>query len=150
MGVTRLMFLPNQVVFIQFHPVTYIVKLNIEMAMANMIRKLARTMNNEPESGSGGTHRYGYGAESFGLGRGRGHNQDHELQTYTRTIDNKGPRLASDAASDDSAFVSGIQKTTHYNVTVDDAPNAARKLPPVQRSEDEISLANHAGRPYAV
>ncbi|KAK8869261.1 hypothetical protein PGQ11_007839 [Apiospora arundinis] len=145
-----LMFLPNQVVFIQFHPVTYIVKLNIEMAMANMIRKLARTMNNEPESGSGGTHRYGYGAESFGLGRGRGHNQDHELQTYTRTIDNKGPRLASDAASDDSAFVSGIQKTTHYNVTVDDAPNAARKLPPVQRSEDEISLANHAGRPYAV
>ncbi|KAK6860889.1 hypothetical protein PG995_004525, partial [Apiospora arundinis] len=53
-----LMFLPNQVVFIQFHPVTYIVKLNIEMAMANMIRKLARTMNNEPESGSGGTHRF--------------------------------------------------------------------------------------------
>ncbi|KAH6640006.1 hypothetical protein BKA67DRAFT_490901, partial [Truncatella angustata] len=37
-----LMFLPNQVVFIQFHPVTYMVKLNIEMTMANLIRQLAR------------------------------------------------------------------------------------------------------------
>ncbi|KAK7928741.1 hypothetical protein PG985_005739 [Apiospora marii] len=148
-----LMFLPNQTVFMQFHPVTYIVKLNIEMAMANLIRKLARMENNYdgPESGSHNTtgHHYGYGTESFG----RGHNQDRDLQTYTRTIDNKGPRPALDANSDDSGFVGGIQKTVHYNVTVDDAPEAARK-PPAMRprfdsSEDEISLANHAG-PHAV
>ncbi|KAK8044007.1 hypothetical protein PG993_004031 [Apiospora rasikravindrae] len=147
-----LMFLPNQVVFIQFHPVTYIVKLNIEMAMANLIRKLAQTPNsNEPES-SAGTNRWnGYGTESFG----RGHNQDRELETYTRTIDNKGPRPTS-RDSDDSGFVRGIQKTMHYNVTVDDAPGASHTLPagtskPLSDTsdEDEISLANHAG-PHAV
>ncbi|CAI6334412.1 unnamed protein product [Periconia digitata] len=37
-----LMFLPNQLVYIQFHPVTYIVKLNIEMSMASLVVRLAR------------------------------------------------------------------------------------------------------------
>lgn len=37
-----LMWLPNQVVFIQFHPVVYIVKLNIEMSMASLVVKLAQ------------------------------------------------------------------------------------------------------------
>lgn len=36
------MWLPNQVVFIQFHPVVYIVKLNIEMSMASLVVKLAQ------------------------------------------------------------------------------------------------------------
>jgi len=37
-----LMSLPNQVVYMQFHPIAYMVKLNIEMTMANLIRKIAR------------------------------------------------------------------------------------------------------------
>jgi hypothetical protein len=37
-----LMFLPNQVVYIQFHPVAYMVKLNIEMSMASLVIRLAR------------------------------------------------------------------------------------------------------------
>lgn len=37
-----LMSLPNQVVYVQFHPVTYMVKLNIEMSMASLISRLAR------------------------------------------------------------------------------------------------------------
>ncbi|KAK3208637.1 hypothetical protein GRF29_77g1475359 [Pseudopithomyces chartarum] len=37
-----LMWLPNQVVFIQFHPVVYIVKLNIEMSMASLVVRLAQ------------------------------------------------------------------------------------------------------------
>jgi hypothetical protein len=37
-----LMSLKNQVVYIQFHPVAYIVKLNIELSMASLITKLAR------------------------------------------------------------------------------------------------------------
>ncbi|KAB8233954.1 hypothetical protein ETB97_003281 [Aspergillus alliaceus] len=40
-----LMFLPNPMVYIQFHPVTYLVKLNIEMTMASLIRKLAKESN---------------------------------------------------------------------------------------------------------
>ncbi|KAH9207524.1 hypothetical protein DL95DRAFT_249136, partial [Leptodontidium sp. 2 PMI_412] len=37
-----LMSLKNQLVYIQFHPVAYMVKLNIEMSMANLITKLAQ------------------------------------------------------------------------------------------------------------
>ncbi|GJD04861.1 hypothetical protein ColKHC_13686 [Colletotrichum higginsianum] len=37
-----LMSLPNQVVYIQFHPVAYMVKLNIEMSMASLITRLAK------------------------------------------------------------------------------------------------------------
>lgn len=37
-----LMSLPNQVVYVQFHPVAYMVKLNIEMSMASLISRLAR------------------------------------------------------------------------------------------------------------
>jgi len=37
-----LMFLPNQVVYIQFHPVVYMVKLNIEMSMASLVVRLAQ------------------------------------------------------------------------------------------------------------
>lgn len=36
------MFLRNQVVYIQFHPVVYIVKLNIEMSMASLVVRLAQ------------------------------------------------------------------------------------------------------------
>lgn len=36
------MSLKNQVVYIQFHPVAYMVKLNIEMSMAALITKIAR------------------------------------------------------------------------------------------------------------
>jgi len=37
------MSLPNQVVYIQFHPIAYMVKLNIEMSMADLIVKTARS-----------------------------------------------------------------------------------------------------------
>ncbi|KAH0290606.1 hypothetical protein M436DRAFT_41332 [Aureobasidium namibiae CBS 147.97] len=38
-----LMSLPNGIVFVQFHPVAYMVKLNIEISMADMIVKVARS-----------------------------------------------------------------------------------------------------------
>ena len=51
-----LMFYPNPLVFIQFHPVTYVVKLNIEMSMASLITRLAadRNVNINPLSFSQG------------------------------------------------------------------------------------------------
>ncbi|KAJ6436991.1 prokaryotic phospholipase A2-domain-containing protein [Purpureocillium lavendulum] len=42
-----LMSLPNQVVYIQFHPVTYMIKLNIEMSMADLITRLACGRNSD-------------------------------------------------------------------------------------------------------
>lgn len=37
-----LMFLKNPVVYVQFHPVVYMVKLNIEMSMASLVVRLAQ------------------------------------------------------------------------------------------------------------
>ncbi|KAH9872694.1 hypothetical protein J1614_005088 [Plenodomus biglobosus] len=48
-----LMFLKNQVVYIQFHPVVYMVKLNIEMSMASLVVRLAqRTPQNDMDPDS--------------------------------------------------------------------------------------------------
>jgi hypothetical protein len=52
-----LMSLPNQVVYIQFHPVTYMVKLNIEMTMADLITKLAKGENSDMNMPSTSHHR---------------------------------------------------------------------------------------------
>ncbi|KAH0490220.1 hypothetical protein TgHK011_001699 [Trichoderma gracile] len=52
-----LMSLPNQVVYIQFHPVTYMVKLNIEMEMAELITKLAKGENSDMKQPSTSGHR---------------------------------------------------------------------------------------------
>ena len=38
-----LLSLQNQMVYVQFHPVAYMVKLNIEMTMASLIRKIAKS-----------------------------------------------------------------------------------------------------------
>jgi hypothetical protein len=46
-----LMFLPNPMVFTQFHPVAYMVKLNIEMAMASLIKKIALASISQREVG---------------------------------------------------------------------------------------------------
>ncbi|KAB8076272.1 hypothetical protein BDV29DRAFT_189607 [Aspergillus leporis] len=40
-----LMILPNTMVYIQYHPVTYMVKLNIEIKLASLIHKLAKDSN---------------------------------------------------------------------------------------------------------
>lgn len=52
-----LMSLPNQTVYIQFHPVTYMVKLNIEMEMAELITKLAKGENADMKQPSTSGHR---------------------------------------------------------------------------------------------
>jgi len=49
-----LMFLKNPMVYTQFHPVAYMVKLNIEMTMASLIRKLAQASISEREGRSMG------------------------------------------------------------------------------------------------
>ncbi|KAI5248307.1 hypothetical protein E4T47_04103 [Aureobasidium subglaciale] len=47
-----LMSLPNGIVFVQFHPVAYMVKLNIEMSMADMIIKVAKSNEQDMNFGS--------------------------------------------------------------------------------------------------
>lgn len=60
--IIAMMSLPNTFVYMQFHPVAYIVKLNIEMSMAELISKVARehdseTLNTYTEPSSHGVSR---------------------------------------------------------------------------------------------
>ena len=48
------MFLKNGMVYTQFHPVAYMVKLNIEMTMASLIKKIALASISEREGRSMG------------------------------------------------------------------------------------------------
>ncbi|KAL3961236.1 hypothetical protein ACCO45_002759 [Purpureocillium lilacinum] len=87
-----LMSLPNQVVYIQFHPVTYMVKLNIEMSMADLITRLARGENSDTYLPSTSHNRTVTGEE--GDAGPRGH--QFTLQSMSR------PKAASeDSSSDD-------------------------------------------------
>ncbi|KAF5026922.1 hypothetical protein F66182_952 [Fusarium sp. NRRL 66182] len=47
-----MMSLPNGFVYIQFHPLVYLLKLHIEMNMADLIGKVVRASNNDPRDGS--------------------------------------------------------------------------------------------------
>ena len=58
MLIIGMMFIRNQLVFMSFHPVAYTVKLNIEMTMANLIRKLATSRENDFRGDHSHTHSY--------------------------------------------------------------------------------------------
>lgn len=42
-----LMFIPNHLVLTRFHPVAYMIKLNIEISMASLIRNIATSKEND-------------------------------------------------------------------------------------------------------
>ncbi|KAF2631076.1 hypothetical protein BU25DRAFT_455408 [Macroventuria anomochaeta] len=46
------MSIPNSFVYIQFHPLAYLVKLNIEMTMANLIKRIAISASRKPGNAS--------------------------------------------------------------------------------------------------
>ena len=66
---------PNQLVFTQFHPVTYMVKLNIEMSMASLIAHLAGVQNTQGFSSVSDPRNRRSHLASFGNHR---HNTDPE------------------------------------------------------------------------
>lgn len=121
-----LMSLPNQVVYIQFHPVAYMVKLNVEMSMASLIVRLAqgRTENDvfgphsstDPRShhrsGARGTQRphEGFELRSYETGA-NGHQRKHtdtnfsgihrrtDVQVVVENTDRHGPYKTGECAS---------------------------------------------------
>jgi hypothetical protein len=139
-----LMSLKNQVVYIQFHPVAYMVKLNIEMSMASLITKLARNSvedrNNEfmvQSSSNNHTNstvvRMKSGVHTSATGRMRpsasteaegdlgGIRQTKEVDVRIETIAEEYQRSLSDNGIED-----GFDK---------------RKRGQGEKSEDELSLA---------
>lgn len=55
-----LMHLSNPMVYTQFHPVAYMAKLNIEMTMASLIKKIAQATVSKREGRSMGRYTYEY------------------------------------------------------------------------------------------
>ncbi|KAK1982725.1 hypothetical protein LZ30DRAFT_716547 [Colletotrichum cereale] len=84
-----LMSLPNQVVYVQFHPVAYMVKLNIEMSMASLITRLAKDRESCMRSDS---LFYSHGRCGS---RRTGPPLDDRPQGHHETCDPKGLRKAS-------------------------------------------------------
>ncbi|KKO99886.1 hypothetical protein THAR02_08021 [Trichoderma harzianum] len=87
-----LMSLPNQVVYIQFHPVTYMVKLNIEMSMAELITKLAKGENSDMQMPSTSGHRTQAREEE---------EHDHQPQNYKLQSVNRTEPIREDFSSID-------------------------------------------------
>jgi hypothetical protein len=114
-----LMFLKNQVVYIQFHPVVYMVKLNIEMSMASLVVRLAQGKQSDmgPEEFHSSS-----GPDSHSRSAALSH-QPHSLQLTNRSKRNntnmRSPGL-SKIDSDDSLDLGGIQCTTDLRITHED------------------------------
>jgi hypothetical protein len=112
------MFLKNQVVYIQFHPVVYMVKLNIEMSMASLIVRLAQ----------GKTENDAY-SEEFGSSTGPSNSQSdrrsktkpkpNQFQSFQLTSA-KGPgRSKIHSRNDSDESLGQIHRTTELNVVVE-------------------------------
>ncbi|KAF3050595.1 hypothetical protein E8E11_008840 [Didymella keratinophila] len=111
-----LMFLKNQVVYIQFHPVVYMVKLNIEMSMASLIVRLAK----------GKSENDAY-SEEFGSSTGPSNSQSdrrskakpNQFQSFQLTSA-KGPgRSKIHSRNDSDESLGQIHRTTELNVVVE-------------------------------
>ncbi|KAH9898928.1 hypothetical protein F4778DRAFT_782527 [Xylariomycetidae sp. FL2044] len=135
-----LMFLPNQIVFIQFHPVTYMVKLNIEMTMADLIAKLARGEHNssaydDVEHGSYGQHDGSYNRTGRSVG----------LQSFA------SPKVEG-SQGDPESHMGGIHKRMDVTIHSEQLKRKSSTDQSVSFSsvEDEMSLTHHAGHPRGV
>ncbi|KAB2100529.1 hypothetical protein AG0111_0g11226 [Alternaria gaisen] len=114
-----LMFLKNQVVYIQFHPVVYMVKLNIEMSMASLVVRLAQGKQSDmgPEEFHSSS-----GPDSHSRSAVLSHqpNSMHLTNRSKRNTTNARSPGLSKIDSDDSLDLGGIQCTTDLRITHED------------------------------
>lgn len=105
------MSIPNSFVYIQFHPLAYLVKLNIELTMASLIRKIAISAAAKHGNGASVHHEFVYAKGSSSNG------------THTAM------ELSSSHGRSDSRFEfdgEGIQKT--QEVVIRSIPNPDMKV----------------------
>lgn len=141
-----LMSLPNQVVFIQFHPVAYMVKLNIEMSMAKLITRLAKGENSDD-----------YYPSLSQSGHGRSTNRLEDAP-WTNGVNNvqlthRSKVVAGDSDDDLPGMPRnhngpGIHQRTEFQVTVE---NGSKHDHYKGGSDtDEMPLTSHTGHPKQV
>jgi hypothetical protein len=111
------MHLSNPMVYTQFHPVAYMVKLNIEMTMASLIKKIAQATVSEREGQSMGRYRHEYVINEL----------THPASTFqngTYTTASARPRIPSHAASHDDHNLDRIRTTKEVQVHVENVPSS--------------------------
>lgn len=114
-----LMFLKNQIVYIQFHPVTYMVKLNIEMTMASLVVRLARGQSDNDMA------LHDFGQSSSGPDKSNSHSrhfnpgnqQSFHLSSVTGVT--SGHRKNAGSSDDD---LRGIHFRTDFHVVSEEVP----------------------------
>lgn len=114
------MFLQNQVVYIQFHPVVYMVKLNIEMSMASLVVRLAQgrpqnDMNPEEFHSSTDPHSHSRSAH-----HGQRVNRDQVKSIQLTSRSNKRAHDTGLSKIDSDESLGGIECRTDLNVVVED------------------------------
>ncbi|RGP67703.1 hypothetical protein FSPOR_5893 [Fusarium sporotrichioides] len=138
-----LMSLPNQVVFIQFHPVAYMVKLNIEMSMAKLITRLAKGENSDdyyPSLSHSGHVRSAHRTEDAAWTNGVNNVQlTHRSKIVAGDSDDDLPGMPRNHNGP------GIRQRTEFQVTVEDSPKHDHYKG--GSDTDEIPLTYHTGHP---
>lgn len=86
-----MMSLPNTFVYMMFHPVAYIVKLNIEMAMADLITKIARHQESGADPSYSGPSSHGQSHPNWDAGRIRSTEQGAAGRTSHSGWETLGP-----------------------------------------------------------
>ncbi|KAI4851268.1 hypothetical protein E4T44_02234 [Aureobasidium sp. EXF-8845] len=116
-----LMSLKNPTVFVQFHPVAYMAKLNIEMSMADMIVKVARTSEHDvkPKSSSQGPY----------PGQSRSHNPHTFHGDDDTNIGPKNTAIIAHSQLDNAQRedIQGISRQREVQVYVGDSDSDFRK-----------------------
>ncbi|KAI3571478.1 hypothetical protein IWW34DRAFT_290334 [Fusarium oxysporum f. sp. albedinis] len=138
-----LMWLPNQTVFIQFHPVTYMVKLNIEMSMAKLITRLARGENADDfyPSMSHSNHGPSQNRTNDAWPQGNVMQLTHRSKVVAGESDDDLPGTASNGP--------GIHRRTDFKVTVETNPKH-NPFKEGSESGDELPLTSNTGHPKQV
>ncbi|ROW02027.1 hypothetical protein VPNG_07625 [Cytospora leucostoma] len=141
-----LMSLPNQAVFMLFHPLVYTAKLNIEMTMASLIVKLARSGRNdahEPDTTSHTGH-HGSGPKSVA-------HDPNEREVALKTFTESKIRASYSGNSDEAGEPvpsGGIQRTREFQVTVHRTSDSLDEGKETSSPhDDEAWLTRYPGHP---
>ncbi|OTA99544.1 hypothetical protein M426DRAFT_325013 [Hypoxylon sp. CI-4A] len=150
-----LMSLPNPIVFVQFHPVAYLVKLNIEMSMASLITKVAREAGLGDDESGEHTNSLSYAKNKSQIGASRiHHTHDNDalpMKTYhTTTVGAGGSDGDLDSLKEHThgrihrRVDVRIESTANSEV---ESTNDKARSGSFERIEDEMSLTNNPGHP---
>ncbi|KAH6967726.1 hypothetical protein BKA56DRAFT_497348 [Ilyonectria sp. MPI-CAGE-AT-0026] len=127
-----MMSLPNGFVYIQFHPVVYLLKLHIEMNMADLIGKVVRASNNNADSN------YDYNRSKSGKTTSNTHHSRFAGTLTTRTHIELGDEDEQELQEREN--LQGIKRTVQTRVVVLDPHGDEESIPEHhQRAVSEAS-----------